>query len=207
LQMSMREAINLEIIYIQGDAGSGKTTLAKEYALRKYGDYFMTGSSNDSVQDYMGEPVAIFDDARPSDFSASDWLKLLDPYNNKATVTSRYYNKYLAVKCIIITTTTPFYEFFIYAKNKAGVDEPVAQFMRRFSAVISVDRATNSAGQDVARGKIYTVKKLPVAVTRRVAGKDIQYDYWLQEVKDGVIDVVIPDGNSLDVVQDLKRYF
>src|SRR5699024_5027104 len=93
----------------------------------------------DSVQDYMGEPVAIFDDARPSDFTASDWLKMLDPYNNKSSIASRYYNKYLSVKSIIITATTPFEEFFVYAKDKGGVDEPVSQFMRRFQAVIKVD--------------------------------------------------------------------
>ena len=52
-------------IYIQVLHGK---TIAK-YAERKYGDYFISGSSNDTTQDYMGEPVVIFDDARPSDFS------------------------------------------------------------------------------------------------------------------------------------------
>ena len=198
--------IGLELIYIQGDAGSGKTTLAKEYAMRKYGDYFISGSKNDSVQDYMGEPVAIFDDARPSDFGASDWLKMLDPYTNKSTVTSRFYNKYLAVKCIIITTTTQFHEFFVYAPEKGGVKEPVAQFMRRFSTVITV-RPEVVNGERFAVGKVFAVKEQSEPIEINVGGTDIKYNYWPEGISNAEIKVSIPKSNSEDVAKNILNYF
>lgn len=198
--------IGLELIYIQGDAGSGKTTLAKEYAMRKYGDYFISGSKNDSVQDYMGEPVAIFDDARPSDFGASDWLKMLDPYTNKSTVTSRFYNKYLAVKCIIITTTTPFHEFFVYAPEKGSVKEPVAQFMRRFSTVITV-RPEVVNDERFAVGKVFAVKEQSVPVEANVGGTNIKYSYWPEGISNAEIKVSIPKSNSEDVAKNILNYF
>lgn len=214
IQMSSREDINLEVIYIQGPAGSGKTTIAKEYALRKYGDYFITGSSNDAVQDYMGEPVAIFDDARPSDFDASDWLKLLDPYNNKSTVTSRYYNKYLAVRCIILTTTIPFEEFFVYAKNKAGVDEPVSQFMRRFKLVIRVTPEKDDMGRDFAVGQLYAVERVtnpnpsnPFERKRMVGSSWITYEYKLVKMDGMRIRVQTPESKSKEAVNDFMKYF
>lgn len=207
LQMSNRREIDLEIIYIQGAAGSGKTVLAKEYAERKYGDYFITGSSNDAVQDYMGESVAIFDDARPSDFGASDWLKMLDPYNNKSSVTSRYYNKYLAVKCIIITTTTPFHEFFVYAKGKGAVDEPVSQFMRRFQVVINVEPEVDDLGNRYAVGQLYRIEKMPQVQSRIVGHSQIQYEHSLEKEDGKVIRVKIPEGDSTKVIDDVMRFF
>lgn len=211
IQMSSKEDVNLEVIYIQGAAGSGKTTIAKEYAERKYGDYFITGSSNDAVQDYMGEPVAIFDDARPSDFDASDWLKLLDPYNNKSTVTSRYYNKYLAVRCIILTTTIPFEEFFVYAKNKAGVDEPVSQFMRRFKLVIKVTPEKDDMGREFAVGQLYAVERRmnpdPFEQKRMVGSSWITYEHDLVKLDGMQIRVQMPKSKARDVANDFMKYF
>lgn len=138
-RMNDRERDKITVLYIEGAAGSGKTQYAKKYALKNYRDYCISSSSNDTTQDYLGQDVMIFDDARPGDFTASEWLKLLDPYNNESTVNSRYYNKYLAVKCIILTSTTPFEDFFVYAPKKesgGNLLEPVGQFMRRFDAVL-----------------------------------------------------------------------
>lgn len=211
IQMSSKEEIDLEVIYIQGPAGSGKTTIAKEYAERRYGDYFIAGSSNDAVQDYMGEPVAIFDDARPSDFDASDWLKMLDPYNNKSTVTSRYYNKYLAVKCIILTTTTPFEEFFVYAKNKAGVNEPVSQFMRRFKVVIKVKPEKDNFGREFAVGQLYAVEKMinpdPMKLKRMVGNSWVKYEHELVKMDGMQIRVQTPESRNREVANDIMRFF
>lgn len=176
-EMNRADKKKVEVIYVQGDPGSGKSTFARRYALRKYKDYCVSSSKNDSVQDYLGQEVMIFDDARPNDFDASEWLKMLDPYNNQSTVTSRYYNKYLAVKCIILTTTTPFHKFFVYAKNKGGeVDEPVGQFMRRFSYVINV-KGYEKADIRFARINVHRVVRLQEPVTERVECKHIKY-YW-----------------------------
>lgn len=205
--MKSKGAIDLEIIYIQGPSGSGKTTIAKQYAERKYGDYFMSGSSNDTVQDYMGEPVAIFDDARPTDFKASDWLKLLDPFNNKSTITSRFYNKYLAVKCIILTTTTPFKDFFTYAKEKGAVVEPVDQFIRRFNLVINVHTELDDLDREWAIGNLYAVKKVkPYEVELGEDKKLVKLSHDV-ELLPYHIKELIPEKNNQKKAQDFLNYF
>lgn len=207
LQMSSKGDVDLEIIYIQGPAGSGKTTIAKKYAERKYGDYFISGSSNDTTQDYMGEPVAIFDDARPSDFNASDWLKLLDPYNNKSTVASRYYNKYLAVKCIILTTTTDFKEFFLYAKEKGGVSEPIDQFIRRFNMVVKVHSEVDDMGNVWAVGDLYDVQRVePYKEFLGGKGQTVELSYDIVRLPYQIKEMIPKKDNSKSV-QDFTRFF
>ncbi|WP_368884302.1 Rep family protein [Staphylococcus haemolyticus] len=148
----------LLIFYIQGGPGQGKTQTALNIAQKQFKHYYVSGAGNDPVQDYMGQECFILDDARPTDFEASDWLKLLDPYNTVPAVKSRYFNKPMPVKCIIITTTTPFEEFFVYAKGKGAVaDEPLGQFIRRFTAVIDVSKDVTSLLEDRKKGlKTYT---------------------------------------------------
>lgn len=163
--------VPVEVIYIQGEAGSGKSKLAKSYAKKRFGHYFVSGSSNDSVQEYMGEKVAIFDDARPTDFPAHEWLKMLDPYGKGASVRSRYYNKFLAVECIIITTTTPFEEFWFHTADTT-VEEPIDQFFRRFAGVIKVTSAMMPDGSMELTGNVHEVIPVPTyPLSARVGNK------------------------------------
>lgn len=179
------------VLYIYGPAGSGKTTYAKHYALKNYRDYCVSSSGNDAVQDYLGQDVMIFDDARPSDFSPSDWLKLLDPYNNQASINSRYYNKYLAVKCIILTSVVKFENFFVeslknfYGDNNEMITaEPIDQFMRRFSYVLTV------TGHDNPFEKYCTVDVSRVEMTG-------SYDFREYSVGNLVLTYrVVPTGKS-----------
>ncbi|MCV7448223.1 hypothetical protein M3D72_012570 [Staphylococcus epidermidis] len=130
---------DMTIFYFQGEAGAGKTQGAIQFAEKNFKHYYVSGGDKDPLQNYMGQECLILDDARPSLFNASDWLKLLDPFSTNASVNSRYFNKSLNAKCIIITTTIPFEEFFVYAKQKGGgkdAEEPVQQFIRRFTAVV-----------------------------------------------------------------------
>lgn len=172
----------VEVIYVQGLEGSGKSTWARKYATKKYRDYAVSSSHNDAVQDYLGQDVMIFDDARPGDFNASDWLKLLDPYNNNCSVCSRYYNKYLNVKCIIITTTTPFEEFFVYAPKKESVTlaEPVGQFMRRFDYVIKCTR-TDVADIIGVHSDFYRVNDLQKPEVKTVGNNVVTYRFALDD--------------------------
>lgn len=139
-----------QLMYVVGKSGSGKTTFAQDYAKKTYKHYYVTGSQNDPLQDYAGEECVIFDDARPSDFGASDWLKMLDPTTRTSTA-SRFVNKVITAKCIIFTSVVPFESFFAFVKNKGGVEEPLNQFIRRFDTVIEVD----SDLKRVYRDKLY----------------------------------------------------
>lgn len=182
----------VEVLYVQGGEGTGKSTWARKYASKKYRDYAVSSSHNDAVQDYLGQDVMIFDDARPGDFNASDWLKLLDPYNNNCSVCSRYYNKYLNVKCIIVTTTTPFEEFFVYAPRKESADfaEPVGQFMRRFKCVVKCVKMETADIVGV-HASVHGVSPLSIPVKKIVGENIVEYHWKVEETPKFENDVVI----------------
>lgn len=49
----------IRVIWIYGPSGTGKTSLAKEYAQKKGEPYFVSGSSRDIFQGYNGEHTLI----------------------------------------------------------------------------------------------------------------------------------------------------
>ena len=96
---------NMEVIFIEGEAGTGKTTLAKMIAKKRKLSTFISGSSNDILDGYQDEECIILDDLRKESFSSfADILKLLDPYTS-SKFKSRYYNKLVMADLIIITST------------------------------------------------------------------------------------------------------
>lgn len=198
--MNDRQRGKITVMYIEGPAGSGKTEYAKKYALKNYRDYCMSSSHNDSTQDYLGQDVMIFDDARPGDFTASEWLKLLDPYNNESSINSRYYNKYLAVKCIILTSVTPFEDFFVYSSGKGSGDwqEPVGQFMRRFDWVLKCS-SYQSADILYVRADIHTVDILDKPVNRRVGMADVSYVHQVSPAPVKTVQEVIGRIHPVDL--------
>lgn len=95
---------NMKCIYVCGDAGTGKTTWAKDFAQRNKYSYYISSGSNDLLDNYKGQDCLILDDIRPNYIDVSDLLKLLDNHTN-STVRSRYKNKMLECKVVIITTS------------------------------------------------------------------------------------------------------
>lgn len=200
-QMNNRSRDKITVLYIEGESGSGKTEYAKHYALKNYRDYCMSSSANDSAQDYLGQDVMIFDDARPSDFTAAEWLKLLDPYNNESTINSRYYNKYLAVKCIILTSVVPFLDFFAYAFQNGGGNqsEPIAQFIRRFDYVLQakLNQHANIISTDIS---IHRIMPNSNGYIRDVGKHRIMYYHYINDQPECVVNQFIaqinPTGSS-----------
>lgn len=124
-------------IYIQGDAGTGKTTYATQLAQTEYPDnWAFASSANDPLQDYTGEKCLILDDWRPKDYELNDLLAMLDPYHRKRTHKSRYYNKPLATELIIITTNTDLDE--TTAHYTAFTNEDPKQIRRRIHQLITL---------------------------------------------------------------------
>lgn len=118
----------MRAMYFYGDAGTGKTTYAKQLCEKMGYSYCVSSGSNDPLDSYKGEDVIILDDLRPSVFALSDLLKMLDN-NTASTVKSRYYNKVLECKMIIITSTLQIDEFFknVFSEQK----ETIKQLKRR----------------------------------------------------------------------------
>ncbi len=121
-----------ETIYIYGNSGTGKSTLAERLATAS-GAVAWASGANDPLQDYNGEPSLILDDFRPQQINFADLLKLLDPIHRKRSHQSRYYNKVLATKKIIITTVMPLDELIRYYAINTGEDQK--QLRRRITRI------------------------------------------------------------------------
>ena len=124
----------IDVIYISGDPGAGKTTLAKQLCEKRGLSYCLSGSTRDPVQDYDGQDALILDDLRPEAFPLSDLLKLLDN-NSNSSVSARYHDRWLEVKLIIVTTVFPIQRFHELYYNPS---EPVEQLMRRCTTAIDL---------------------------------------------------------------------
>ncbi|MBL1228283.1 replication protein [Enterococcus sp. BWB1-3] len=131
---------SIDVIYIYGHAGVGKSRLAKDYAEKSDSDYFLIGSSRDPFQQYDGQSTIILDELRPSTFPYNDLLKLLDPFNTYSNAPSRYFDKALTADLIIITSPYSPKEFYQrIIKSDKHFDERIDsyyQLARRLGLVI-----------------------------------------------------------------------
>ena len=124
------------ILFIHGASGLGKSTFAKEIAksliqLAKLNDQnwqsVLTAGTN-MFDEVNGEEILLLDDVRGDSLTASDWLKVLDPYNI-SPISARYQNKIGAAKVIIITSSKHPLTFFYHTKGNNRED--LSQFVRR----------------------------------------------------------------------------
>lgn len=128
----------MDCIFITGMSGSGKTTLAKKIAKENNYNTYISSGSNDVLDDYQGQECIILDDLRSNCLGLSDLLKMLDN-NTASSVKSRYKNKVLECKLIIITTIKDIDTFFEDIFNKKEEYESVIQLKRRCQLHISLD--------------------------------------------------------------------
>ena len=130
LRASIIKDRNLEVVYITGSSGSGKTTAAKYFSDKLNYDYFVTGSGDDILDGYDKEECLILDDFRAGSMKFMEVLKMLDN-NTNSSVKSRYNNKDLS-NCKLIVITSVFKPNELYKVIQDGDnEEPVEQFYRR----------------------------------------------------------------------------
>lgn len=134
------------VIYIWGDAGSGKTHFAQEFMskalamAKEMGErwHVYRAATANPLDDWQGQEVIFLDDLRGSAMEANDWLLLLDPVN-ASPARARYANKQeVAPRLIVLTATIPPDQYFFYTRNKGNVDEALDQFIRRLAATVKV---------------------------------------------------------------------
>lgn len=142
----------MEVWYICGKAGAGKTTLAKFMAKQLGMDVFIASAGRNPFDDYKGQPCVILDDARPSDWKFNDFLKLTD--NNTASMVGcRYYNKHFyRCQLMIVTNCDPLSQW--YKGLQEYEDEALEQLTRRFSRIITIKRTDTRRGLIVARDQV-----------------------------------------------------
>lgn len=119
----------MQVLYFYGMSGTGKTTYAKMIGRQQGYSVFVSGSSNDPLQGYLGQECVILDDIRGSDWKINDLLKLLDN-NTNSLAKSRYSNKLMNdCKMMILTSVQDINELYTTLNDKE--DEPILQLMRR----------------------------------------------------------------------------
>lgn len=93
------------VFWLYGRGGAGKTKTAERFLKNRHSrEYFVCGSQRDHFQTYEGQNYILLNDLRPRDYSYGDLLTMLDPYAHDKQASSRYYDKPLNAKMIIITT-------------------------------------------------------------------------------------------------------
>lgn len=127
----------IEVIWITGPAGSGKTVEAKKIAREKSDkDFYMATGQRDPFQNYTDENVIVLDDLRPKTFDYNTLLQLLDPFN--ATMAdARYSNKTLIADTIIITSVYSPLDFYhmLVPEQYRDIDT-YAQLARRIVEIV-----------------------------------------------------------------------
>lgn len=137
LDKDYRKNHPIEIIVLQGKTRAGKTTFAEEQSKNKGYAYGISSSSNDFIQDYMGEPVFILDDMSHETLNIKDFVKFLDPHK-MSSYKSRYENKMFVGKTLYITCNVPITEWFPTAP-----EEDRESFFSRIDYVFDFSETAN----------------------------------------------------------------
>lgn len=106
-----------------------------------------TAAATNPMDDWHGHEIVLLDDLRATSMTATDWLRLLDPYQ-AANLSARYENKMgVAPRVIIINAYSPPLDFFRYVR--AAGDEAMDQFIRRLAMIWKVVKYDPNSGDGV----------------------------------------------------------
>lgn len=139
---------SLEVIFIEGGGGCGKTALAIAYCQQKKWSYYIASDENDPMQDYASQDCLILDELRDDTFSYSSFMRILNTYTG-TTVKSRYHNKAFTGEAIIIPSYLPLSEYYkpdVKKKKKYVADESfygdnsLVQLHRRIKTLVRAEK-------------------------------------------------------------------
>lgn len=187
--LSLNSDRNLKVIFVTGKSGTGKTYFARKYMREHELDYYVSSSSNDPLDMYMGQKGIIFDDLRDDAFEFADILKLLD--NNTATaMKSRFSNKVLNCKVMIITSFIPIKYWY---KSVRYSSDGIEQLFRRINVYIQITEdniiiydGVTDKGDPQGLGKVYIneVKRLKEAQNKEKLNIFDDFDRFLTAQSD-----------------------
>ena len=158
--LALKHNRKIDVIFICGKSGTGKTYYAKKLCEKLGYDYCITSSENDPLQDYMGQNVLICDDFRDTVMTFVELLKFLDN-DTLTSARSRYSNKVFNGKLIIITSSVPLRYW--YWDIRSDSREDVTQLYRRIGCYVvmsseSYDVYHEISGKGEPTGEFKTYK-------------------------------------------------
>lgn len=133
----MKPDRNIEVIFIQGKGGVGKTYYAKKLLTEMNLDFCISSASNDPFQDYLGQKAIILDDLRDTSFEFDDFLKTIDN-NTSSSVRSRFNNKVFNGDVIVITSSVPLHYWYKHKVYASGGFDGLIQLYRRIGHYVEV---------------------------------------------------------------------
>ena len=136
-EMQQETDREMQVIFISGSSGSGKDTFAISLCESEGKEYYRCSTGNNPFDDYKGQPVIIWSDARDSSMKAQDVLALLDNHY-ACSQGARYKNKSLITcEVFIITSIKDIHEWYKNAFSKQNEDR--RQLYRRVLTWFSVE--------------------------------------------------------------------
>lgn len=136
--LSLENKRDMQVIFITGTAGAGKTTYSKKLCSQLNFDYYISSASNDMFGDYKGQPAIIADDLRDTSFDKLDELLKIIDNNTNSTVKSRFVNVVLCCKLFIITSSVPL--TYWYPNYKMNKNDSLKQLYRRIGTYVEVKK-------------------------------------------------------------------
>lgn len=127
----------MEVIFVTGASGIGKDTFAVDWCTRRGLAYYRTNNNPDNPFDnYRGQPVIIWSDARDDVFRPHNLHQLLDNHFGSLQK-SRYHDKYLGADVMIITSIKPLEDW--YSNFYSNEKEDKKQLYRRIGTKVVMD--------------------------------------------------------------------
>lgn len=122
-----------DVYYFYGESRVGKSAYAKLLAKDKGYSIYKTSSSNDLLNYYSGQDCILLNDLRGYEFGLTDLLNFLDPHNSGTGFKSRFINKVVEAKLIIITSPDPIETFF--NNINGSYNESIVQLLARIKLI------------------------------------------------------------------------
>jgi len=122
-----------------GSAGTGKTRLAYELAMKTYSYdeiFWYTSNDNEFWDGYIGQRCVILDDFRASQMKYAELLKKLDRYPNKCKIKGRSPVEFRADMVIITSCHSPYDVYKGQISHGDGID----QLIRRIDKLECLDK-------------------------------------------------------------------